>query len=437
MHSSRSALNQSSKSFEPGPKHSDAADALQLFLNRRVNMDARFLRKYSLVSQLGVGGFGFVCGAVNRNDNSPVAVKFILKNRVVSAVDGVPIELYLLKKFQHPAIIKYIESFEDEKFYYLVTELHGMTWEMEAAIARKKRATAELFPPIPTTPEHSPTKKSKDKNSIPSFSCAATATEQIQTEGASSPLTSETTVVGVKRKSSMTTGVESSDVSNRIYKVQWIEKSVSKTASDRNPPNAGKSSDNLLEKMKHLERSSTVPSYISLVTVPSMDLFECIERNDRLENDSAKHVFRQIANAVAFLHANNIVHRDLKDENIVIDSSFTAKLIDFGSAMILDENSGPFTRFHGTLHFAPPEVLLGAEYMPKAADVWACGVLLYTILCGETPFATFLQVVRKHFRPPRYNCDEEAIKLMEWMLAKDPKARPTAQQVLDHAWLTE
>ncbi|KAI8616483.1 kinase-like domain-containing protein [Chytriomyces sp. MP71] len=447
MRISRStSMPSSNQSSKQGAQHSDAADALKLFLNRKVDLDARFLRNYALVSQLGVGGFGFVCGAVRRSDFQPVAVKFILKNRVVSAVHGLPMELYLLKKLQHPSIIKYIEHFEDAKFYYLVTELHGMTWEMEDANERKRRSIAEL-PPTPTS----------DENSVPPLFSPATGTEQIQTEGVSSSRAAMSPIMGVKRKSSVTAELaqcsnvptvsvnssknsrESSEM--RSHKILWTlaEQSLSKPISDRRTqsksPLPKKNPGCLVEKMKHLERSSTLPTFISLVMVPSVDLFECIERNIRLENDTAKHVFRQIASAVAFLHANNIVHRDLKDENIVIDASFTAKLIDFGSAMILDENSGPIRRFHGTLHFAPPEVLLGAEYMPKAADVWACGVLLYTILCGETPFATFLQVVRKHYRPPRCNCDEEAVKLMDWMMAKDPKARPTAQQVLDHTWL--
>ncbi|TPX75181.1 hypothetical protein CcCBS67573_g03536 [Chytriomyces confervae] len=92
-------------------------------------------------------------------------------------------------------------------------------------------------------------------------------------------------------------------------------------------------------------------------------------------------------------------------------------------------------RFHGTINFAPPEVLSGEQYIPKPADIWACGIILYTILCGEAPFSSFDQVKRKPYKKPRYKCSGKALKLLDWMLSKDQNMRPTARQVLDHKWL--
>ena len=85
-----------------------------------------------------------------------------------------------------------------------------------------------------------------------------------------------------------------------------------------------------------------------LIRRPSSDLFECIEQYSFLTEDQARHVFKQIASAVAHLHQLRIVHRDIKDENLLIDSNFNVKLIDFGSAAFIPaEPDRVFDRFLG------------------------------------------------------------------------------------------
>ena len=82
-----------------------------------------------------------------------------------------------------------------------------------------------------------------------------------------------------------------------------------------------------------------------------MDLFEFIDRQRKyMEEGLACYIFKQISSAVSYLHSNNIVHRDIKDENIVINQNFHIKLIDFGSAAYVIQGK-KFATFCGTLDY--------------------------------------------------------------------------------------
>lgn len=84
-------------------------------------------------------------------------------------------------------------------------------------------------------------------------------------------------------------------------------------------------------------------AYLVMPHLPnSIDLFDLIEQNDYLDEQTIKHLFKQIASAVNHLHKNNVVHRDIKDENVIIDlREMSCKLIDFGSAaFVTKDNTG-------------------------------------------------------------------------------------------------
>ena len=95
----------------------------------------RFLERYALREELGSGGFGFVCSAVDKITKLEVAVKFILRNKISpqgwtnDCVFGmVPRECHLVRSLQHPNIIGFVDYFQDTYVSYLVTELHGSPW---------------------------------------------------------------------------------------------------------------------------------------------------------------------------------------------------------------------------------------------------------------------------------------------------------------------
>ncbi|ORY94878.1 kinase-like domain-containing protein [Syncephalastrum racemosum] len=173
----------------------------------------------------------------------------------------------------------------------------------------------------------------------------------------------------------------------------------------------------------------------------SCDLFECIEQHHHLDENLGRHVFRQIVDTVAYLDQLGVCHRDIKDENIVIDDNYTVKLIDFGSAIIKPRNHkrNPtyYEKFFGTVSFASPEILLRRPYRAEPAEVWALGVLLYTMLFGEVPFVNPAAAVMGRFTKPKVPVSSKCIHLISCMLERQPEKRPTIHQVLLHPWLQQ
>lgn len=91
-----------------------------------------------------------------------------------------------------------------------------------------------------------------------------------------------------------------------------------------------------------------------------MDLFEFIEKTKGVPEPLAAYISKQLVDAVHYLHSQGIIHRDIKDENVVLNDQFHAKLIDFGSAAYLTDK--PFSAFCGTFEYCSPEVLKGSVF---------------------------------------------------------------------------
>ncbi|KAF7525195.1 hypothetical protein G7054_g11175 [Neopestalotiopsis clavispora] len=166
--------------------------------------------------------------------------------------------------------------------------------------------------------------------------------------------------------------------------------------------------------------------------LPGMDLFDYIELRTNMEERECRSIFVQVAEAVHHLHTKaNVVHRDIKDENVILDGEGHIKLIDFGSAAYI--KSGPFDVFVGTIDYAAPEVLAGNPYGGKEQDVWALGILLYTIIYKENPFYSIDEIMDRDLRVP-YTISDESIDLIRCMLNRDVSQRYTIEQVINHPW---
>eukprot|EP00039_Didymoeca_costata_P029261 m.23877 g.23877 ORF g.23877 m.23877 type:complete len:934 (+) comp7551_c0_seq1:202-3003(+) len=168
---------------------------------------------------------------------------------------------------------------------------------------------------------------------------------------------------------------------------------------------------------------------------PALDLFEFIESNPNIIDErAASFIFRQVVAAVSYLHDQNIVHRDIKDENVILNEKLEAKLIDFGSAAYMSEGK-LFDTFCGTIEYCAPEVLLGNPYSGSELDIFSMGVTLYTLLYGENPFCDVEETLQGGFNPP-FNASEPCESLMLWILEPDPSRRITIPELLVHPWVT-
>jgi serine/threonine protein kinase len=102
-----------------------------------------------------------------------------------------------------------------------------------------------------------------------------------------------------------------------------------------------------------------------------------------------KYIFTQIMWGIDYLHSQNVYHRDIKLENIIIDEKNNIKIIDFGFVTSEPKNK-PLNFFCGTPSYMPPEIVLKKDYFGCQADIWSIGILLFTLLCGSFPFRGIL-----------------------------------------------
>ncbi|XP_071112685.1 PAS domain-containing serine/threonine-protein kinase-like isoform X1 [Haliotis cracherodii] len=166
-----------------------------------------------------------------------------------------------------------------------------------------------------------------------------------------------------------------------------------------------------------------------------MDLFEFIDRNPTMDESLASFIFRQMVAGVSYLHSKNIVHRDIKDENIIVDERFRIKLIDFGAATYM-RGEKLFGTFCGTLEYCSPEVLLGNKYRGPELEMWSMGVTLYTLVFGENPFFDVEETIQSKLKPP-FGVSRSLMFLVTWMLHRDPVCRATIKDVERNAWVKQ
>ncbi|XP_034637742.1 PAS domain-containing serine/threonine-protein kinase [Trachemys scripta elegans] len=157
------------------------------------------------------------------------------------------------------------------------------------------------------------------------------------------------------------------------------------------------------------------------------------QRGDCCIADNSEEV--SLVSAVGYLHCRNILHRDIKDENIIIAEDFSIKLVDFGSAAYLEPGKLFYT-FCGTIEYCSPEVLLGNPYQGPELEMWSLGITLYTLLFGENPFCELEETMEAVLNPP-YRVSEDLMALVSGLLHAAPEQRTTLEKLVENPWVLQ
>jgi len=208
---------------------------------------------------------------------------------------------------------------------------------------------------------------------------------------------------------------------------------------------------NVLRLEEVYEVEETIALVMELVTGGEL-FYKIVERGNYSEIDAANFV-RQIVQGVAYLHSNGICHRDLKPENLLCSGSeekdtvfkpFRVIIADFGLSKEFDGGEALETSC-GTPDYVAPEVITAQGTYNQSVDMWSVGVITYVLLCGFSPFLSSTQTglfekiikVEYDFPDPEWtNISGEAKDFIQHLLRADPGDRYTADQCLQHRWLS-
>jgi 5'-AMP-activated protein kinase catalytic alpha subunit len=168
-------------------------------------------------------------------------------------------------------------------------------------------------------------------------------------------------------------------------------------------------------------------------------LLDHLSVNGPMPESDARILFAQMVSAVHYLHTvEQIIHGDIKLENILLTKANSVRLIDFGLAR---QNTGPRPVDGISYPYASPEAILGMA-CTEAIDIWALGVVLYAMVCGKLPFGTELSgklvdaILEEEPSYPPELC-ESLRDLLQKMLEKDADDRIDIEGVRNHAWIRD
>lgn len=175
--------------------------------------------------------------------------------------------------------------------------------------------------------------------------------------------------------------------------------------------------------------------YLTMELCPDLNLKQRVKRFGRLSPDIAKHLAKNLLSALCYIHSKNICHRDIKPENILFKDQ-EPKLADFGLARLMAGTSN--FSLVGTPYYLAPEVISG-DYNMKC-DVWSLGIVIYFALTGKKPFdGKDREELFERIQDDEIfweGIDDECQDFLRFLLNKNQRVRPSAEQALCHKWVS-
>jgi serine/threonine protein kinase len=180
--------------------------------------------------------------------------------------------------------------------------------------------------------------------------------------------------------------------------------------------------------------------YILMEYIIGGEIMTRMRQVGRFSPEDARFYIGEVLMALKALHEDDIVFRDLKPENVLLDSLGHIRLVDFGSARKVDRKTGRCGSFCGSPFYMAPELLVKGFYDGRQVDFWCFGVLLYEFLVGVPPFrgktsnSIYARVLHeKPLYPDTLSSD--AKDLLRWCLEKNPEKRPASIEAIQkHRW---
>lgn len=198
--------------------------------------------------------------------------------------------------------------------------------------------------------------------------------------------------------------------------------------------------------------------WIAMEFAEGGDLFDKIEADIGVPEDIAHLYFLQLISGVSFMHSKGVAHRDLKPENILLSEAGNLKIADFGMATLFEHKGlrKQSSTMCGSPPYIAPEVLQcarqdrkspdGAKYSADLVDIWSCGVILFVLLVGNTPWDEptsgsweFQEYVRTNGRSTDSlwgRIPADALSLLRGMMNIEASKRFSFAQIRQHPWYT-
>lgn len=196
---------------------------------------------------------------------------------------------------------------------------------------------------------------------------------------------------------------------------------------------------NIVKLYEVIETPKELYLIMELVKGKSLLNYVKSKSGKRLRESDCIKIFSKVVSAICYCHRQNMIHRDIKMDNILLTESFDVKIIDFGFSTWLSPQQ-KLKIFCGTPSYMPPEIVAKREYYGPPVDIWSLGILLYSMLCGVFPFRganeneLYRNILKGIYSIPK-DISDGAKRLISRILKIDPDHRPSADDILKDSYL--